>query len=685
MKITLLKLMAGLAFFLSQRQLLAQDLLTLHRSDKGIETNHMVESPGYGLLIVGKSYITPTTTLSCQQGYVALIDPNGQSVWSNYLLPIQSIPNTQWRIRSSIDKILRAEPAPTDKNQSPETDVTAYQTYVVSGSVDFVSNSSITNTDLGCTSTRQQSRVFVAKIGVNSSGMIVHWFTIVENSGISNSQEYFRDVIYRPAHNNNVISVLGLGFNGDGPETFLSGVDYNSGIITYRHKISTSAGSSNYFIGDALNYITQTGTSYPTIYKNSHVVVGGGLLLSQSSYKQTIAIINLDSLASGLNPYAFYSQFPSAQSPGLSAAGSAMMDGGINAIEPFFLPPTNNSRFYVMGYNWGEFELANLARRGPSFGTLFEINVVISAGVPTVTATNYTRHRLSTSTVIPNYDDELNYSRLYRDPYLNQIKLLGSRRPGLPTTGSTQNFPLRNSSDFMDVALSNGAFSTPRSLRLNPEICFNWYPTGHTTFRNMVTAFEYEYPFYITGNFKYTEQFNFPYSTVGIKIFPYIVEPSQINTFCLLDQPMESSAVPISLLAKHGNFTLQLTKIRFNQYQIQGFETFTESPCQTFTNRNLSHTALHPITSFEEPRISVFPNPANANDVVKIELENFTCNAQLEVISMDGKVKIDKILSNQELKEKRVLMNTTDLPAGIYLIKIKHNGNSLTQKLILSK
>jgi hypothetical protein len=89
-------------------------------------------------------------------------------------------------------------------------------------------------------------------------------------------------------------------------------------------------------------------------------------------------------------------------------------------------------------------------------------------------------------------------------------------------------------------------------------------------------------------------------------------------------------------------------------------------------------TILH--TPVKELAVSVFPNPTSG--MVNIVLPNDFDITSIEVVNYTGKLIAN--LSNQS-KNSTIQWNASNVPEGIYLIKITTNDISITKKLVISK
>jgi len=81
--------------------------------------------------------------------------------------------------------------------------------------------------------------------------------------------------------------------------------------------------------------------------------------------------------------------------------------------------------------------------------------------------------------------------------------------------------------------------------------------------------------------------------------------------------------------------------------------------------------------------LKVFPNPAKESVSISfIAPESWNNTCQLEAFNMNGENVINKIVSISGNKNHEMVLNISELPQGIYLIKLTSNGNSISQKFI---
>ncbi|HEX4877607.1 MAG TPA: T9SS type A sorting domain-containing protein, partial [Chitinophagaceae bacterium] len=92
-------------------------------------------------------------------------------------------------------------------------------------------------------------------------------------------------------------------------------------------------------------------------------------------------------------------------------------------------------------------------------------------------------------------------------------------------------------------------------------------------------------------------------------------------------------------------------------------------PQNLIVTQDLGTTA---VSNIQNPLIKIYPNPAK--DVLYID--GFSGNAQLSLYDVTG-----KLLFTQFLTQRYV--NITNLPGGIYLLKITEKKNVTIKKLLI--
>lgn len=78
-----------------------------------------------------------------------------------------------------------------------------------------------------------------------------------------------------------------------------------------------------------------------------------------------------------------------------------------------------------------------------------------------------------------------------------------------------------------------------------------------------------------------------------------------------------------------------------------------------------------------ENSISIYPNPANTS--FEITTYNEQTIKEIEIYSIEG-----RLLKQQVFSENKVIVKTSELPTGLYIIKVQTNKNQFCQKLLIS-
>ena len=83
------------------------------------------------------------------------------------------------------------------------------------------------------------------------------------------------------------------------------------------------------------------------------------------------------------------------------------------------------------------------------------------------------------------------------------------------------------------------------------------------------------------------------------------------------------------------------------------------------------------IQEIEVDGLKIYPNPAK--DFITVEIDDYNSQVQVEVLNLLGQVvltqSIDSELSNR--------INTSNLDAAVYLVKVSSNGKTSTRKVAI--
>ncbi|HRF37685.1 MAG TPA: T9SS type A sorting domain-containing protein, partial [Saprospiraceae bacterium] len=95
---------------------------------------------------------------------------------------------------------------------------------------------------------------------------------------------------------------------------------------------------------------------------------------------------------------------------------------------------------------------------------------------------------------------------------------------------------------------------------------------------------------------------------------------------------------------------------------------------------------IGPLTSVQEPAlaagaVSVFPNPAN--EEVKVAFKLDAPSAEVEVSIMDLSGKVLRTERHQNLFRDQLTINTAQLPAGAYNVRIRTEQGVAVQRVVV--
>jgi hypothetical protein len=99
------------------------------------------------------------------------------------------------------------------------------------------------------------------------------------------------------------------------------------------------------------------------------------------------------------------------------------------------------------------------------------------------------------------------------------------------------------------------------------------------------------------------------------------------------------------------------------------------------SNRERGNLAVNPNSINEsalENAFLLYPNPANEN--VQLNFEGFSGETQLHIFDVSGRLLIQKNINEGV---NLISINTQELPAGSYLIRLGSNQNRMYRKLIV--
>ena len=102
--------------------------------------------------------------------------------------------------------------------------------------------------------------------------------------------------------------------------------------------------------------------------------------------------------------------------------------------------------------------------------------------------------------------------------------------------------------------------------------------------------------------------------------------------------------------------------------------------------KSSNHTSDNPDKEIHsEESVKVFPNPFNQDLTVEFITHEFE-RVSIEVFNMMGQ-KVMQVLNkpNLELGQNRIVVDTTDLPSGMYTVVLDIGGDRTVNKVIKNK
>jgi hypothetical protein len=99
----------------------------------------------------------------------------------------------------------------------------------------------------------------------------------------------------------------------------------------------------------------------------------------------------------------------------------------------------------------------------------------------------------------------------------------------------------------------------------------------------------------------------------------------------------------------------------------------SDFPCPSTSSSRKASLAIQ--------NVKIFPNPARTQTTVQLNLRE-SKDGTVQIMSLVGQLLKERIFENSE--EMQMTFNTSDLPAGIYLIRIRVGEEFITEKLIIN-
>jgi len=102
--------------------------------------------------------------------------------------------------------------------------------------------------------------------------------------------------------------------------------------------------------------------------------------------------------------------------------------------------------------------------------------------------------------------------------------------------------------------------------------------------------------------------------------------------------------------------------------------------CMDSVSVTITISGLGSITNVSN--LNMFPNPTSGNVFVELDLVN-SANVQIRVMNSIGQTVTSRTLNN--VQSQKVTLETSTLPAGIYIVQFTIGNEQMTRKLIISK
>lgn len=684
-----------------------QHLVKIENANNGgIDGKYIVEAPGLGFLTAGRAYYENSEgTTGCEQAFISLLYDEPQlSYWDFYLVPHNWADDT--KIISRIDKIVRAEPYTQQAEPGPNPEVGLENlernenlTYLVGGTVALASTSNVNSQDeFGCnTNNIKKKRAFIAKISVSRLGAVLNWFTIIDQNTISLERNFesLKDFAYSASEVNNFIPVLtevpSLSRPGIVECNIITLLNYTTGSIISRQEMfnTPSLGQSH---SDAVPFTDKVSIAseyHVTTGKvNTHIVVGGSMWnrfdLTQpyndpSSFKLYVGTVEIMDMLNSTSANMWVIRFRNITNP-IVTTGSPYnaLKYNVVGIEPFNSVNHANDQFYINAFAWGDRTVPphNEIYSYPGYSLTFSIRVNTSNGrlFDPITPHKYKR---KTSNLLPNYDDEMIFSHLFRFEAGSDVKFysLSSRRPGPSTTGGSENIQLPNVTDIIEVNRSNTGLIQAYSTSFNRNLLDNWSPNAMT--RSSMDVIDT--PIFVIGDLKTSANF---YRTYG-------VHRRQSSDMQFLEQlcqkPNEIESILIGDTMVHSQFFWSCDPINFlerNGAALEILQTVSESMCENDgTQFRIGVDNKERKAKLKEKiNFEAYPNPASST--LNLQLNSNLENSRIFIFNSIGLVVKSMVFTS---KQDLYTIDITDLPNGSYYARVVANEFVEVKKFLIQR
>jgi poly(beta-D-mannuronate) lyase len=134
--------------------------------------------------------------------------------------------------------------------------------------------------------------------------------------------------------------------------------------------------------------------------------------------------------------------------------------------------------------------------------------------------------------------------------------------------------------------------------------------------------------------------------------------------------------------------TAKYVRIVGHGNSVNAWNSYTEVKIQTSSGSRTITPAPRTMAPVETPvvtrskvKLNSYPNPFRESSTITFSLPA-PGHTQLAVFDITGKQVAALVNGYLQAGDHRALLTTHPLPAGVYILKLVHNGNTITKKLV---
>ena len=182
-------------------------------------------------------------------------------------------------------------------------------------------------------------------------------------------------------------------------------------------------------------------------------------------------------------------------------------------------------------------------------------------------------------------------------------------------------------------------------------------------------------------------------TTASINLFVKIAQPGP----GLVTDRLEVSAdnIVLTTITSHDSVTYEnyalvsvdvssLADGNAHALKIEGFQTSTEIFNILVDDVTLmvdGATVVGIFEEFTEPTFKVYPNPAT--NAINLSFGEISGEAEITILSMDGSIVSTELVS--DVFKKDFSFTTTNMENGIYVVQVRNNDTTTTQRIVVTK